>query len=83
MCVKVRLLRRRHYCGGGSRLVVVLEAKSRHFRRRRWGVPRGDHQAYLPVRRVFVFFPCPACPYRTKFGVPNVEPLGQNLWRTS
>ena len=42
--------------GGGSRLVVVLKAKSRPFRRRRRGVPRGDHRAYLPVRRVFVFF---------------------------
>jgi hypothetical protein len=28
------------------------------------------------VRRVFVFFPCP---FQTKFGVPNVEPLGQKL----
>jgi hypothetical protein len=57
--------------GGGSRLVIVLEAKSRPFRHRRRGVPRGDHQAFLPVRRVFVFFPCP---YQTKFGVPAAWP---------
>ena len=44
----------RRCCGGGGRLVIVLEAKSRPFRRRRRGVPRGDHRAYLPVRRVFV-----------------------------